>query len=570
MLYTAAMDRKNLLNSTLKAHQKGALVEAEKGYLQILQAQPQQPDALHYLGLLKAQTGQAAQGLKLMQAALKIQPDNLVLLNNLGNLYRQEGHCRAALNCFEQVLHKHPEDPEALNNRALVWLDLDQPQKASQDLKRALELPATQNSPQLASRLWFHLGRAQQQQENLESAEAAERCLRTAVKLSPNFAKAWNSLGNVLLDANRPTEAVEAYQAALQAQPNWPEPLNNLATAQMELAQNDQALQTLETLLQKVPDHPLARYNRGQLLLLKGQLQAGFAAYEQSRWQFKDQIRPLGNLELPLWQGDSDLRLLLCCEQGFGDSLQFIRYLKPVLERCPQVWLECPPVLAPLFALLCQDFPGLTLLPEGQSLPATEAWAPLLRLPHVLGTKLTTIPAEIPYLRAPKQTFPLELHPTGLNIGMVWATGHRPDPTFFKLYQRKSAPVEAFEALAAAVNQSGQTRFFSLQVGRDAQELPQIHNLAPFIHHFADTAAWIQALDLVISTDTAVAHLAGALGKPVWLLLPKIADWRWLESRSDSPWYPNMRLFRQHQAGDWSEVMRAVQTELQILVAERQ
>ena len=548
------------LKLALRAHQQGEQKKAQRLYLQILDRHPHQPDALHYLGLLQAQQGAFKSGVDLMLQSLKMQPRNISFLNNLGNLYRDESQYQAALTCFSEILKLSPDDAEVLNNRALVWLALSRLDKAQQDLLTAVRL-----APERAA-IWFNLGRSFQQENTLLALQEAEKYYLKALDLNPNYARAWNSLGNIFLERNQSEQAIEAYQKALVAQGDWLEPLVNLASAYAEQSHSDLAITTLERVLSQNPGHATARLNYAQLLLLKGRLGQGFTAYEASRWNLGRQIRPLGNLDIPLWQGEEISTLLLCCEQGFGDSLQFIRFLPQVQALAKEIWLECPRPLERFFA----PIPNLHVIAEGMALPKVQAWAPLLRLPHVLGTELADIPAKTPYLEAPERAFPQDIHSLrlltmsedkkSLKIGVVWGTGYHEDPTYLKLYQRKSTSPQNFEALAESCPQH---LFFSLQVGRDVVDLPQVHNLSPYIHDFGDTAALMQHLDLVIATDTAVAHLAGALGKTVWLLLPKVADWRWLEGRSDSPWYPTMRLFRQSVAGSWTEVFSAVFAALQ-------
>jgi len=546
------------LKKALQAHQRGQLNQAQTLYYQILKQNPQQAEALHYLGLLQSQNDQYKSGVRLILQSLKLQPKNTSFLNNLGNLYRDQGLYQAALTCFSEIVKLCPNDSEVLNNRALVWLGMEEFEQAEVDLQTAIHL-----APKNAS-LWFNLGRVFSQSSRLDALSEAENCFKKSLDLNPKLAKAWNSLGNLYLDKNRNSDAIVAYEKALIVNPDWTEPLINLASAYAEQSDSGRAIKVLERFLNLHPEHDTARLNYAQLLLLKGNLSQGFAAYEASRWKLDRKIRPLGNLDQPLWQGEPVSSLLLSCEQGFGDSLQFIRFLPQVQERVQEVWLESPPQLKRFFSSIS----GLKVIEEGEELPAVQAWAPLLRLPSVLDTRLDSIPNQTPYLKAPEQAFPQDFHSLinsvknkgTLKIGVVWGTGYHQDPTYFKLYQRKSAAPEDFNQLAQDFPQH---LFFSLQVGKDALDLSHVHNLTSHIKDFTDTAALIHHLDLIISTDTAVAHLGGALAKPVWLLLPKVADWRWLEDRQDSPWYPEMRLFRQVQAGVWSHVFTELRLALQ-------
>lgn len=544
------------LISALAAHQSGDLEQALADYQRCLQDEPGQIDALHYSGLILLQQGQPQAGLAYLEQASQQAPEQADILFNLAVAYTQARQWPQALTTL-QALIAQPEtrlDADLLNQRAIVYFEMQQTHAAIQDWRSALAQAPGQ------AKLHFNLARALVREPAADSFVQAESHLQTALSLRPDYAQAWNSLGNLYLTRGQIAQAEQAYRRALSSQPDWPEPFNNLATALWEQGQFQMAYDTINRFVELQPDHAQARFNRGQMALQQGELQQGFRD-SQARWVCQEAVRPLGNLnDRPLWQGETVNKLLIVCEQGFGDSLQFIRYLSWVQSQISDVYLECPTELQTLFTAL----PGITVIPEGQSLPETDAWCPLLHLPYLHGTCLESIPAEIPYLKRIPRRAAFESALQALpaqrpRIGVVWATGNRPEPQMQKLYQRKSLRAADFEALASRWPEFD---FYSLQVGSDAEHLPAFKTLGAEIQDFADTAAYIMQMDLIISADTAVAHLAGGLGQPVYLLLPAIADWRWLLKRADSPWYPTMTLIRQAQAGDWESVLTELSAKL--------
>ena len=346
-------------------------------------------------------------------------------------------------------------------------------------------------------------------------------CFEQALAIDEHYAEAHSNRGVALQGQGRFPEALAAYQRAIQLQPEGAEP----------------------------------RYNRSMLLLLLGDLPQGWAEYEW-RWRRRE-MRPLvRNLPRPLWDG-GDLggqTLFLHAEQGLGDTLQFIRYLPQVLQRNGQVIVECQ---AELKSLLWQSGPAVQWMEAGEPLPAFDWHCPLLSLPRVLGTTLSSLPRPIPYLQAQAEAVQhwrerLAAESRGGKVGLVWAG--RPQ---HKNDRHRSLNLSALTPLGSVPN----TSFYSLQKGPAAQQAQSPPGGMRLIDHteelkdFADTAALVANLDLVISVDTAVVHLAGAMGKEVWVLLPFVPDWRWLLEREDSPWYPSLRLFRQPALGDWDSVI---------------
>jgi hypothetical protein len=328
----------------------------------------------------------------------------------------------------------------------------------------------------------------------------------------------------------------------------------------------EEALAWYERALAFRPDFADAHVAKAMNLLLRGHYAEGWQSYEW-RWRMETFSSPKRNFPQPQWRGEAlrGRRILLHGEQGFGDCLQFLRYVPMVQAAGGVVVLEIQGRLMRMCALL----PGVTeLFAYGQPLPAVDCHCPLLSLPLAFGTALESIPAKVPYLSIPSEArerarriaWPVD----GLRVGLVWAgsANHLKDKV-------RSLGLAMFEPLLALEG----VHFFSLQLGEAANqrsaEDSRISDLGLMTRDMADTAAQIEQLDLVLSVDTSVAHLAGALGKPLWVLLSDVADWRWLRSREDSPWYPTARLFRQKERGNWGEVLERVGAELVPLAEER-
>jgi len=445
----------------------------------------------------------------------------LDLQTSLGNAYLHQGQSRRAIAQYQAVLAQAPQRGNVRNNLGVALRQLGRHPEAIAHYQFLLQQQPTADAH-------YNLANALRDEGQLN---AAIYHYRQAIEQQSDYGNAWNNLANTLKDAGRVDEAIACYR-------------HTLALA---------------------PDHASAHYNLGYALLLKGDLGAGFAEYEW-RWRVANFKAPRACPQ-PQWDG-SDLNgatILLHTEQGFGDAIQFSRYVLLVAQRGGRVLIECRP---PLMRLL-STVPGVTqVVSRDAPTPPFDVHAPLMSLPHILGTTLATVPAPIPYLSAPAEGFTLP-EPAGdasaaaappLKVGLVWAgspthknDAHRSCP-FMYLWRRLRSP--------------GIT-FYSLQKGDRTRDLadycdgqwPMI-DLSDRLQDFADTAVAIAQLDLVITVDTAVAHLAGALGKPVWVLLSHPCDWRWLGDRPDSPWYPTARLFRQTQPGDWAELLGRVRQAL--------
>ncbi|HLG81683.1 MAG TPA: tetratricopeptide repeat protein [Bradyrhizobium sp.] len=395
--------------------------------------------------------------------------------------------------------------------------------------------------------------------------EASAACGR-AIELAPQNVGAHLNLGIICSKRGDLEGAVAAYRKAIGIDPSSPEAFTNLGAALSSLGQSDAAIEASGRAIALRPDDAELQYNHAMLLLLAGNLEAGFRAFEWRLSHSSPKFRPR-SFDVPRWRGEprNGKTLLIHAEQGLGDSLHFARFISRAAATGGPVVLQVQP---PLLELL-RDSLDVTVVSRDAPAPSFDLHVPLMSLPYELGTTMETIPAEVPYLAvAPDKAVAWRARlggTSGLKVGIVWAgsPGHRHDGL-------RSLPA----ALVLPRLAIPDVRLFSLQKEPRADDRAvleglkgRVVDLAPDLASFADTAAAVSAMDLVISVDTAVAHLAGALGKPTWILLPHILDWRWLYERDDTPWYPTARLFRQARSRDWADVLDRLPLELERFAA---
>ncbi len=527
----------------------GQLDEAIASFRQALQCNPRSAEAHGNLGVALAEQGRLDEAVTSFRTALHWRADYAEGHHNLGvALARLRRPAEAEL-AFRQALRLKPDHVEALVSLGSALLEQRKLEEAATNFCQALRL---RPDDRVALR---SLGVARRRQGNLDEAIAH---LRHLVHRSPQDVDALNDLGNTLREQGNCDEARAMYTQALRLKPDYAEVHSNLGVALADQGRPDEAFACWERALALRPDYAEAEMNRALLWLAQGDFRRGWPAYE-ARWRCHPGTPPPG----PRWDG-SDVAgrtLLLWCEQGLGDTIQFIRYAGLLQARGARVLLQCPP---PLLRLLA-SCPGIEqLLPQGAPLPAYDAHVPLLSLPGLLGTTSpTAVPATIPYLtpepalRQRWQDYLAER--PGLKVGIAWQGS-----PLYRGDRQRSLPLAALAPLARLPG----ICLISLQKGQ-ASHLPGMH-VPPRLDEagaFIDTAALARQLDVVICSDSAVAHVAGAVGARTWLLLPRPADWRWLGDRDDTPWYPQMRLFRQRTSGDWPEVFQRVVRELQSLLA---
>jgi Flp pilus assembly protein TadD len=397
--------------------------------------------------------------------------------------------------------------------------------------------------------------------------DEALRWMQQSLAILPT-AELYCSLGQVYASLLRIEEGIQSLRTSIAMRPDYPEALHDLAVALLHAGNLDEAIAAHRKAISLRPDWALGHHDLALALLMKGEYREGFSEYE---WRFR--APELGTLVQPFsqprWDG-SDLNgktILLHAEQGFGDTLQFVRYVPIVQQRGGKIILQCQPELMTLLAEMNASW---TVLPRGAALPAFDVRCSLVSLPHVFGTTLETVPASVPYLHADParvRRFRERFASVGnFEIGLAWSTGKllQDDP-----YRSRAVPLFSLLPLL----QMEEVTCISLQKGdatKQMWDLPAQTNLIRAADEpvdFADTAARIRDLDLVIAVDTAVAHLAGAMGKPTWVMLPFASEWRWMRGREDSPWYPTVRIFRQTTPGDWGSVVERMMRELSAMIS---
>ncbi|HZZ04057.1 tetratricopeptide repeat protein [Paraburkholderia sp.] len=602
------------------AHRDGRLDDAERGYRATLDGNPVHVDALHLLGVLRHQQGQHAEAAELVRRAVNLRPEDAALqLNlgnalkalgkiddaieqfrnaltlapsfpmahyNLGNAYASVGRHEDAADAFEKSLRLQPNDASSHNNLGNALHALGRHTDAIASFQRALEL-----RPRHAGAL-NNMGMSL---NALDRADEAVPCFQAALAAEPRFVAAHFNLANTLDATGSHEEAVASFRAALALQPNLPPTIFGLGNALAALGRHAQALPYLERAvgldpqfalawlslgtahqalnahaaavrafdqaLRLRPDLASAHLNRALAWLALRDFARGLPEYE---WRLQINAQPVIQT-LPRWHGEpiEQRTLLIHAEQGFGDTLQFVRFVPLAAQRAARVVLEVQPQLLPLLAPAAQAW-RVTLIAQGAPRPAADLQCPLLSLPLALGTSYDTIPARTPYLSAPptygrKWRGSLGGH-AKRKIGIAWSGRIQQNET-------RSMPLAVLAPLFALEG----IDWIVLQPELSAEEhaaldahprAASIHRMGKRIGNFADTAAIIERLDAVVSIDTSIAHLAGALKKPLWLMLPFAADWRWFVGETRSSWYPGVTLLRQPQPGAWSDVVEAVANEL--------
>jgi tetratricopeptide (TPR) repeat protein len=577
-----------ILAEGLAHHNAGRLPQAEAAYRQVLEADADHVDALHYMGVLALQVGKAHVAVQLMARAHQLQPKNPLILSNLGAALRREGRNAEALVAYRQALALDPRMADTLNNIANVLIEQGTFDEAEEVLERlARERPAQAVSQYLS------LSKALLENELYGRAvPVLERCLR----LDPASADACSNLGVALRKLKRNDEALAVYRRGLLADPANASLFNNIGISLQEAMRRGEAIVAFRRAVRLRPDYKEAelglvnalrlenrideanllarqavarhpdfadlRFSLGFGLLMRGEYREGFAEYE---WRSRmANFEPKRDFPTPRWNGEplNGRKLLVHDEQGVGDALQFLRFID-LLPKDADWVMECNGQLVRLF----QGVPGIpeVVLRTAPAHPH-DLHVPLLSLPAMFGITLDDLPGRIPYLHAEPdlaEAWRKRLDGPGLKVGLVWAgsTGFGDD-------HLRSPRLEPFLRLLDIPG----VRFFALQKGDGCADLEgrampaNFTDLGPEIGNFADTAAICVNLDLVISSCTSPVHLAGGLGVPTWVVLPFAPDWRWMLGRDDSPWYPSVRLFRQDRPGrDWAPVMGRVAAALDAL-----
>ncbi|MFT3733575.1 MAG: tetratricopeptide repeat protein [Rhodocyclaceae bacterium] len=569
------------LAQALDAHQQGRLDEAEQHYNAILQAQPAHFDALHYYGVLHMQSRRMASGVALIERALSHGEAADALSNLAGGLLQLGRHADAlprleraaqldsrqaavhtnlglalagvgrhadAVNAHRMALQLQPVFPEALNNLGNALRALARHDEALAAFEQAL-LQRPGYPEALNNR-----GLVQAARKDFAAAIASHE---EAIARRPRYAEAHNNRGNALKELARFDEAQRAYDEALAINPGYAEARYNRGNNFGAQNRHAEALQEYAQALQLQPEHADANWNQALSHLLLGDFAAGFPQYEW-RWRLKN-AEARRSFDCPEWDGKASLdgqHIIVWAEQGLGDTLQFCRLVHLLSKRGARVSLEVQPPLARLLSRL----PDVTVFSRDETAPAADFHCPLLSLPARLGLTPEALPVATQYLAASdaeREIWQQRLPAAALRIGVCCSGNPR-----LSNDHNRSVPLARFLPLAAADRQLVLMQKDLRSSDEATLADSPIHDLRGGLNDFCDTAAALSHCDLLISVDTSVAHLAGAMGVPTWILLPFAPDWRWQLQREDSPWYPAARLFRQPAPGDWDGVFAQLGTAL--------
>ena len=550
-------DAEVLYNRGVTLHKLRRFDEALASYHRALTVRPDFAEALCHRGVTLHELKRFEEALASYDRALMLWPDYADALFNRGVTLNELKRFDEALTSYDRALTVRPDDADAHLNRGMTLHKLKRFEEALASYDRALTV-----RPDYAE-AFSNRGNALHGLKRLEEAVAS---YDRALTLRPDYAEALYNRGLALRELQRFEEALASYDRALTLRPEYAEALLNRGiTLQYELKRFEEALANYDRALTLRPDYAEAHFNEALCRMLIGDLNRGWEKHEW-RWESKQVRNDKRNFAQPLWLGSNEITgktILLHAEQGFGDTIQFCRYVPLVVERAARVILE---VQKPLHELMSTQPGAAQIVSRGDPLPDFDIHCPLLSLPLAFGTRLETIPSATPYLHASPQaamSWNARLGPKSRpRIGLAWSgrPTHKND-------HNRSVRLSSFLPLL-----DFDATFVSLQREvrvNDATALQDRSDLLHFgdaLENFSDTAGLISNLDLVISVDTSVAHLAGALAKPVWVLLPFIPDWRWLLDRNDSPWYPTARLFRQDDARAWDTVIARVHAALYELV----
>ena len=545
----------NLANA---CRELGRLNDAVAGYRQALRLKPDHFKAYNNLGNVLREQGKLAEAVEIYQAVLTMRPGYANGHHNLGVTLLAQQRTDEAIGQFREALRLKPDLVAARSSLGKALAEKGQLDEALPILQAAQS--QGKDSSEALLRVADQLRRAGRYDE-------AAASIRAVIEARADFAAAHNDLGLVWFSKQDYRQAIECYREAIRIKPDLAESHNNLAIALFIAGDIPAGLAAVDVALRIKPDFAIAHLNRAVTWLRMGRFEEGWHEFEWRR--LCDSYR-IGPHPAPLWDGSPqpDRCLLLHSEQGLGDTIQFIRYASLVKERCGSLIVQCQPGLAPL---LSRSAGVDRVIVRGESLPEYHVQAPMMSLPGILGTTLKTIPAEVPYLFADDALLETWRQRLGEFEGFKVGIGWQGNPKYVA-DRLRSIPLRHFTPLARVPG----VRLFSLQKGVGWDQIAEVTAECPVVDFgpdfdgkagtFMDTAAVMRNLDLVITSDTALAHVAGALGAPVWLALSRSADWRWFDDREDSAWYPTMRLFRQARLGDWDELFARIAAELAGLV----
>jgi len=576
----------NLVQQGVTLHQQGNLIEAQVIYEKILSIQPDHFNALQLLGVLFSQAEQYLQSIEVLYKALQINPNHARTYSNYGIALKELKRFDEALGSYDQAIAINPDYGDAYYNRGNTLMELKRFDEALSSYDQAIAInPDYGDAYYNRGNTLMELKRFDEALSSYDQAIAinpdyhesynnrgntlmelkrfdeALSSYDQAIAINPDYHESYNNRGNTLKELKRFDEAINSYNQAITINPDYHEPYNNRGNTLKEFKRFDEALVSYNQAISIDPDYADAYFNKSLLLILRGEYGEGWQLYEW-RWKQKHNINSRRAYKQPLWLGHESLinkTLLITIEQGFGDYIQFIRYALLVEQLGAKVILEVPLVLMKLASTLKGHF---IFVESGKSLLDFDYYCPIVSLPLAFKTTVETIPATLPYLyvdKAKKQQLNKRLGKQVMTrIGLVWTGGpdHKKDCD-------RSLLLKQFSSLLTLPFE-----FHSLQKDIrevDAQtiiDFPHMYQHQDELQDFSDTAALVDAMDIIISVDTSVAHLAGAMGKKLLLLLPYLPDFRWMLDREDSPWYPSAKLYRQEKINDWDTALEKLKADL--------
>jgi tetratricopeptide (TPR) repeat protein len=537
-----------MLQEALDKHNRGEFADAIDTYNRVLLFDSNQVETLHYLGVALAQSGRCQEALAPLARALELQPNHAIICNHYGNALAGVGRHAEAIESYERASGCNGELADSHYNCGLAWTALGRQELALACYSKAIAL-----APHYAQ---AHNNRGTILSDLGETQEALLSYQR-AIDACPLFVDPLINRSNLLRRLHRYEQALESAQRAIRCCTNSAEAYKAQGAARADMGRYKEAQKSYERAIAINPAHAEAQWNLGLIKLAHGEFNEGWKLYEQ-RWEVKTLKLVRRYAKRPLWTGTEPIDgkiVLLHAEQGYGDTIQFCRYGAALATRGAQVILSVPESLRSLLA----SVPGVSRVVGQDSVPAFDLHCPLMSVPRALSIDLKDAAPLSPYLRAEKsaiEKWASRLAPRNkvARIGLAWAgrLTHTNDGN------RSIAFQELLPMILDNFDWTSLQKELRTTDEACLAAVPGIARLGEEVTNFADTAALIENLDLVITVDTAIAHLAGALGKPVWILLPHVADWRWLRDREDSPWYPSARLFRQSGRGDWTSVIGRV------------
>lgn len=549
----------------------------------MLDVRPDYFDALFLSGVIAVQTGQTDRAIALLSKAVAINPGVADAHYNLGVALGEAGRNGEAVESYERAIALNPAHADAYYNRGISLTAVQRLEPAVESYDRVIAINPSAEAFLNRGIALSGLGRHTEALASYDGAIALKpgyprahnnrgvalgllddqtRALESydrAIALKPDYVEAHNNRGIALLKLDRASEALSSHERAIALAPDCADAHYERGNALRELGRFAEAAASFEKAIALKPDHASAHWNLADCRLLFGDFERGWREYA---WRWKPGSGRAEEFARPLWLGEQPLEnrtVLLHSELGMGDTLNFCRYARKVADLGARVVLEVQPPLVPLLAGL----DGVSdVVPRGELLPLFDYHCPLMSLPMVFRANLGSIPADIPYVRTdPARVASWQARlgvKNGPRIGLVWGGSMRlsNDKRSIALAQMLPliAPWAEWVSLQKEVRESDAALL---------ESRPDLRHFGAQLTDFAETAALMQSMDLIVSVDTGVAHLAGAIGKPVWILLPFVpVDWRWMLEREDSPWYPSARLFRQPAKGDWARVIARISDEL--------